>query len=259
MITAGMATIRPKSSIRPRSALQVGDGDERPGCGGTNPCSTESPARAGMPTPAPAAGCGGPPAARSGRAGRRRPRRTAGCRSARPPRPSPTAGASGHLVDDGVHHPVGATGVRPADRRSSRPARSAARRCRRSSRRPVVKLVMVSRAPIPATTPSTSEPRISERNGCTFSQVISTTTTAMPSSAASDQLGCCGVDGGGEHGHGDASWVRRGRARAWRRARRAVRRPPVRRSGAARSAAPGSSSCRGSSVASWLSSSDAGM
>ena len=54
---------------------------------------------------------------------------------------------------------------------------------------PVVKLVIVSAAASPATTPSTADPRISARNGCTFSQVISRTTAAMPRMRGEDQLG----------------------------------------------------------------------
>src|SRR6476619_7652007 len=40
----------PKISVRPRSALSRPIAVSGPGCGGTNPCSTERPASAGMPT-----------------------------------------------------------------------------------------------------------------------------------------------------------------------------------------------------------------
>jgi hypothetical protein len=49
---------------------------------------------------------------------------------------------------------------------------------------PLVKESTVGVGPRPATRPRTAEPRMRARNGCTLSQVISTTTVAMPSSAA---------------------------------------------------------------------------
>ena len=83
----GWRTIRPNSSVRPRSACRASMATSGPGCGGTSPCSTDRPASAGMPTRSTGSvGARGRRAARSGRAGRRRPRRTAGCRSARRPR-----------------------------------------------------------------------------------------------------------------------------------------------------------------------------
>ena len=49
-ITVGIATRMPNSRVRPRSAESRPIAVSGPGCGGTSPCSTESPARAGMPT-----------------------------------------------------------------------------------------------------------------------------------------------------------------------------------------------------------------
>ncbi len=49
MMTVGMATIRPSPSVTPRFALSAPIAVSGPGCGGTNACSVESPARAGIP------------------------------------------------------------------------------------------------------------------------------------------------------------------------------------------------------------------
>ena len=69
-----------------------------------------------------------------------------------------------------------------------------------------MKLVTMSASASPATMPSSSEPRMSARNGWTFSQMISTTTMAMPSSAAMTSCGCARrLVGGGEKGHDGAS------------------------------------------------------
>jgi hypothetical protein len=100
---------------------------------------------------------------------------------------------------------------------------------------PAVKLVTVSAGPSPATTPSTADPRISARNGCSFAQVISSTTVAMPSTAARASI-----------------YALRPVA-----SRTAVSTPPG--SVSADSVRPGSSGPSASSVSSWLSSSDAGM
>ena len=71
----------PKSRVRPRSAPRASIATSGPGCGGTRPCRTDRPASAGMPTRMIGMSeCAGRPASRPGRAGRRRPRRTAACR-----------------------------------------------------------------------------------------------------------------------------------------------------------------------------------
>ena len=49
---------------------------------------------------------------------------------------------------------------------------------------PATKLFTVSPGGIVATTPSTAEPSIRARNGCTLPQVMSTTTARMPSTQA---------------------------------------------------------------------------
>ena len=46
----GIATRTPRASVTPRSALSRPIAVSGPGCGGTNPCIAESPARAGIPT-----------------------------------------------------------------------------------------------------------------------------------------------------------------------------------------------------------------
>ena len=59
---------------------------------------------------------------------------------------------------------------------------------------PVVKLSMVLVTPRPATTPRAAVPKMRARNGCTFSQVISTMTTAMATTAA--MISCASLDAG---------------------------------------------------------------
>ena len=49
MITVGMATSTPSASVTPRLAWTASIATSGPGCGGTSPCITESPASAGMP------------------------------------------------------------------------------------------------------------------------------------------------------------------------------------------------------------------
>src|SRR5690242_5489445 len=63
------------------------------------------------------------------------------------------------------------------------------------SPKPLPKLFTVSAIGRPAMAPTSSEPRVRLRNGCTFSQVISTTISAMPASAAgtSRPLDACGA------------------------------------------------------------------
>ena len=71
---------------------------------------------------------------------------------------------------------------------------------------PVWKLVMVSVNASPATIPSSSEPRMSARNGCTFSQVISSDDDGDAEDGGEDQLEvAASLVGGGEQGHDGAS------------------------------------------------------
>src|SRR4051794_26866247 len=156
MITAGIATINPKINTRPRSACRLAIATSGPGCGGTNPCSTESPASAGIPTRS------------TGWLARRGPSSTIGGRRATPiskknggavraaapppphrspPGPPPAAsggaprGAPPHRprqrpradpVDDAGHDPVGTAGRReqPADHRPQRDEQADAARRR---------------------------------------------------------------------------------------------------------------------------------
>ena len=48
MMTVGMATRRPSASVVPSSALTALIAIKGPGCGGTRPCSTDRPAKAGI-------------------------------------------------------------------------------------------------------------------------------------------------------------------------------------------------------------------
>ena len=49
MITVGIATRIPSPSVSPRSAWTAAIAINGPGCGGTRPCMTDNPARAGIP------------------------------------------------------------------------------------------------------------------------------------------------------------------------------------------------------------------
>ena len=48
MITVGMAISRPSARVMPRSAFSTPMAASGPGCGGTKPCSTDSPASVGI-------------------------------------------------------------------------------------------------------------------------------------------------------------------------------------------------------------------
>ena len=48
MMTVGMATSTPRARVRPRLAPSAEIATRGPGCGGTNPCIADSPARVGM-------------------------------------------------------------------------------------------------------------------------------------------------------------------------------------------------------------------
>ncbi len=86
---------------------------------------------------------------------------------------------------------------------------------------PVLKLPTTSSMLRPAIAPTVSEPRIRARNGCSLKNVISTTSTAIPTSAAVmswpvpgdglDRLGRCGGDER-TGDHAVSSWERPARA-----------------------------------------------
>ncbi len=48
--TVGTATSRPSASVMPTFACRIAMAASGPGCGGMKPCSTDSPASAGMPS-----------------------------------------------------------------------------------------------------------------------------------------------------------------------------------------------------------------
>ena len=50
VVIVGIATRTPRASVTPRSALSSEIAATGPGCGGTNPCIADRPARAGIPT-----------------------------------------------------------------------------------------------------------------------------------------------------------------------------------------------------------------
>jgi hypothetical protein len=182
--------MRPNNRVRPRSAFRAAIATSGPGCGGTRPCRTDRPASAGMPILI------------SGTSLRRETSSTIGTS-----RTTPTSKNSGMPMSAAT--PAMAQGRPRPDTRSttvptirSAPPESASSPPIMAPRAmssptlptvvptPVVKLVIVLSGASPATLPSTAEPRIRARNGCTLSQVISRTTVAMPSSAASVSWVC---------------------------------------------------------------------
>ena len=114
----------------------------------------------------------------------------------------PGQGARADAADDRVDDLVGAAGVgqQPADHRAERDEQPDARHGRAE---PLPKLSGSCRAASAATSPSTAEPRISARNGCILTTVMSTTTAAMPSTRGEDELGGSGGGsvGGDERNH----------------------------------------------------------
>ncbi len=184
MIRVGTATIRPKISVVPRSAFNRSMAVTGPGCGGIRPCRIDRPASAGMPifisdTPV------------------RRPTSTMiGTRITTPISKnigSPMIAAISAIAQGSVFGPTRSTirstiSLAPPESASSFPS-IAPRAISRPTLpkvlpRPSVKLVTTSSGATAATTPSTAVPRISAMNGWNFAQTISTTTAAMPSSAA---------------------------------------------------------------------------
>ena len=184
MITVGMAISRPRASVMPRSAFRTPIAASGPGCGGTNPCSTESPASVGIAIFI------------SGCPDRWATSRMIGTSSTRPisknigsPIRAPTSAiAHGRVRALERSTMVSTISDAPPESASSLPniAPSAMSTPTEATvaPTPVEKLSTALDSSAPATAPVMIEPIVSARNGCTLSQVISTTMTAMPISAA---------------------------------------------------------------------------
>ena len=156
-----------------------------PGWGGTRPCRMDRPAKAGMPTRI------------KGTSVRRATRMTTGTSSTTPTsknRGSPRMAAINAIAQGSPRLPtlpmmVSTMVSAPPESASSAP-NIAPRPISRPTAptvppNPVVKLVMMSSGATPATIPMTAVPSIRARNGCIFTHTISTTTAAMPKTAAS--------------------------------------------------------------------------
>ncbi len=183
-IRVGTAISRPRASVTPRSACSASTATSGPGCGGTRPCSTERPASAGMPTRI------------SGRLPRRATSSTIGIsrttptskNSGRPRTAAISAIAHGSALRLERARTVSAMMFAPPESASSLPS-IAPRPISRPTPatvapKPVEKLVSSLSNGAPATTASRPEPRVSARNGCSFSLVISSTMAPMLSSTA---------------------------------------------------------------------------
>ena len=184
MISVGIATMSPKIRVWLWSALSSAIAVCGPGCGGTSPWSTERPARAGIPIRI------------SVELVRRATRMTTGTRIT-----TPTSKNSGRpmiaamrAIPQGSLLPESRSVIRltmmsaPPESASSLPsiAPSAMRIPTAPAvlPNPLMKLVNAAVGAIHATAASAAEPRISARNGCIFSQLISTTMTAIPTRQA---------------------------------------------------------------------------
>lgn len=180
----GIATRMPSARVRPRSASTTSIAASGPGWGGTNPCMAESPANAGMPREM------------IDRSARLATRKMTGIRSTRPisknignPMIAPIA-AIDHGSMRGLDRPTIVSTIRSAPPESARSLPNIAPRAISTptpftvSPTPVLKLPTTSSMLRPAMAPTVSEPRISARNGCSLKNVISTTSTTIPTSAA---------------------------------------------------------------------------
>ena len=268
-MTVGIAMRMPKISVRPRSASSRPIAVSGPGCGGTRPCSTDSPASAGMPTFI------------SDSPVRWATRMTTGTSSTTPTSKnsgSPRMAAMAAIIHGSPPGPTRPTIVAtmrlaPPESSSSLPiiAPSAMRMptAPAVAPNPATKLLTVSPGGIVATAPSTAEPSIRARNGCTLPQVMSTTTARMPRMQAATSCAFPAYTGGfvGERAAG-RDGRDSGGGKGEERHQACSFRCPSAASARSRTWAalpslvmvtPGSSSPSGSSVASWLGSSDGGM
>ncbi len=183
-ITVGIAQISPNISVSPRSACRLSIATSGPGCGGTSPCRTERPASAGIPI-------------RSNPTSvRRATSSTIGTSSTTPISKnsgSPTSAAT-PAIAHGSAEPETPLTIRwtipsaPPDSVSSapiiEPSAISTPTLPTVLPSPVVNDVTILAGSAPATRPRVAVPRISARNGWNFAHAISSTTTAMPSTAA---------------------------------------------------------------------------
>ncbi len=184
MTSVGIATMSPKMRVWLWSALSRAMAVWGPGWGGTRPCRTDRPARAGIPM-----------RIRVDLV-RRATRMTTGTRITTPT--SKNSGSPMIAAISAIPHgsllPESRSVIRltmvSAPPESARILPSIAPRAMRMPTAPAVlpnplmKLVRAAVGEIQATAASAAEPRIRARNGCIFSQLMSTTMTAMPTRQA---------------------------------------------------------------------------
>ena len=184
MITVGMATIRPSARVMPRFAFSAPMAVSGPGCGGTNACRVDRPARAGMPS------------STTGALARRAAKSTTGMRMTTPTSKNigmPTMNAISAMAHgrrcNGVLDMMVSTMVSaPPDLNRivpmiepnaiSRPTLAMVEPT------PDVKLSNALSYSTPAHTVIANEPASRERNGCTLHTAIRRTMMAMPMIAA---------------------------------------------------------------------------
>jgi hypothetical protein len=203
-MTVGMAMMMPKISVRPRSASRSPMAVSGPGCGGTRPCSTDSPASAGMPT-----FMSDSPVRCATRMTTGTSRTTPTSKNSGRPRIAAIA-AMTHGRPPGPTRPTMDATMRLAPPESSRSLPIIAPRAMRMPTapavvpNPVTKLFTVSPGGIVATAPSTAEPSMRARKGWTLAHVMSTTTARMPSTHASTSCALPAYTGGGSSAKGSA-------------------------------------------------------
>ena len=184
MITVGMATSRPSARVMPRFAFSAPIAVSGPGCGGTNACRVERPARAGIPS------------STTGALARRAAKSTTGIRMTTPTSKNmgmPTMnaisaiahgrrcnGVLAMMVSTMVSAPPDLNRIVPMiePNAMSRPTLAMVEPT------PEVKLPNALSYSTPAHTAIVNEPASKERNGCTLHTAISRTMMAMPMIAA---------------------------------------------------------------------------
>ena len=183
MMTVGMATRSPSARVVPSSALTALIAISGPGCGGTRPCSTDSPASAGMAMRI------------SGILERCVTRTITGSSSTRPiskniGRPMITATSvmdQTTLLPPALASSVSTTRLAPPESASSLPSMAPRAISRPTSFRtpptPSSKLLMILASSTPEARPTKAEPSTRARKGWSLNLAISTTISAMPRAA----------------------------------------------------------------------------
>ena len=182
--TVGIATRTPSASVRPRFAFNAETATSGPGCGGTNPCMAERPARVGIAMRI------------RDNPDRRATRMMTGINRTRPisknigrPMTAPTR-AMVHGSALVLERPTSVSTIRSAPPESARSLPNIAPKPIRIPTLPMVDPKPVANAatdsaePRPAARPTPTAPMDSARKGCRSSQVISAMMTATPATAA---------------------------------------------------------------------------